>query len=305
MAGLSVSAFLLLLWAATAYIDSGNSVVHLAAAVCPLVTLVSLPVLAISAGRRAVVPGVVAVIAAIVPWVAAAGYAAAGPGPNSTADGKTLRVMYLDAGAGAADAASLTEVVRTQTPDVIVITGLDDMLTHRLAVAGLNRLITPRWVSTTPTSHAGFGVWTRQGAADLQLAPGLPAAQGLLTTPVGTLELDVAQLPGSIARPGSNWHATLESLGRLPARTGHRILVGDLDASPWHPAFRALARHGWRDAADVVGRGLRPTWPAWSPLPITATDHVLVAGGVGASSAETAEVVGTANRALLVNLVVP
>jgi endonuclease/exonuclease/phosphatase (EEP) superfamily protein YafD len=81
--------------------------------------------------------------------------------------------------------------------------------------------------------------------------------------------------------------------------------VGDLNATPWQPGFRKLTKAGWRDAADVVGQGLRPTWPSWAPLALAPLDHVLVSGAVGVSGADTTDIRGSDHRALIVTLVVP
>jgi len=86
---------------------------------------------------------------------------------------------------------------------------------------------------------------------------------------------------------------------------GPRILAGDLGGTPWHPAFRSLRSKGWYEAADVLGRGLRPTWPAWGPLPVAPLDQVMVGGGAGVSRADSVRIPGTTHRALLVTVLLP
>jgi endonuclease/exonuclease/phosphatase family metal-dependent hydrolase len=83
------------------------------------------------------------------------------------------------------------------------------------------------------------------------------------------------------------------------------VLAGTLDANSQQPAFRRLTGRGLRDAAAVLGRGARPTWPSWSPLPLLALDHVLVGGGIGVRAVGTLAVAGTSHRAIIADLVVP
>jgi endonuclease/exonuclease/phosphatase (EEP) superfamily protein YafD len=106
----------------------------------------------------------------------------------------------------------------------------------------------------------------------------------------------------------NRWHQDLRRLTEVASasRTGHRILVGDLNATPWHADFRSLTRAtGLRDAGDVVGRGLRPTWPAWGLPAVAPVDHVLVSDQVGVRSVGTVMISGTSHRALVVELAIP
>ncbi|MFI7588297.1 endonuclease/exonuclease/phosphatase family protein [Spongisporangium articulatum] len=307
VAGLTGAAAVLLAWAAVPLLDSAAEPVTLLATFCPLVTVAAIPVLALSASRRALLPGVLAGLAAVGPWLFAAGYAAAGPGPNEGSAARTVRVMYVDGNHGRLDADSITAAVREQGVDVLVMSGMSDALSHDVAVAGLNRLLTPRWVGITSGRSDGLGVWSRQGTVTMESVPstGAPTAQGLVTTPAGTFELIATSIPGTALRPGAGWRDALEKVSQLSARSPHRVLVGDLASTPWHPAFRRLGDAGWHDAADVNGRGLRPSWPAWSPVPVTPLDHVMVGDGMGVSGVDSARIGGTPDRAVVASVVVP
>ncbi len=60
----------------------------------------------------------------------------------------------------------------------------------------------------------------------------------------------------------------------LSQRQGDKVLVGDLNATPWCAPFRKLKEMGFLDTA--VGRGWKPTWPAsLGPFGIPI-DHCLV-----------------------------
>lgn len=70
-------------------------------------------------------------------------------------------------------------------------------------------------------------------------------------------------------------------IGELAARIGddHLVVMGDLNATPFAPAFAdLLAAGGLRDSGR--GHGLGGTWPTGVPLLSVAIDHVLVGKGV-------------------------
>jgi endonuclease/exonuclease/phosphatase (EEP) superfamily protein YafD len=81
-------------------------------------------------------------------------------------------------------------------------------------------------------------------------------------------------------------------------------VLANLNATPWHPQFRHMVSGRLHDAADVLGRGMRPTWPGWSPVPMLPTDHALVAG-LGVSTLATIAIGGTDHRALVVEVRAP
>ena len=69
---------------------------------------------------------------------------------------------------------------------------------------------------------------------------------------------------------------------------GPAVMTGDFNASWWHPELRGVMRAGgWRDAHQVVGRGLSCSWPTeqWHPAfrahpPFVRLDHALVNDGL-------------------------
>lgn len=82
------------------------------------------------------------------------------------------------------------------------------------------------------------------------------------------------------------------------------VLLGDLNLTPYAPAFRKLLlQSGLRDA--YAGRAWRPTWQAgfW-PLALPL-DHVLVSPGACVRQAEIGEAVGSDHRPVRVTLQLP
>jgi hypothetical protein len=306
-AGLTMAALLLALWSATTFIDSPNIVLASLASLSLLVTVFALPVIAIGVASRHVVPTVIAVLAALLPWSLVFGYAIAGPGPTAVGRNTTLRVMSVDGAQGRASAAGIVQVAQIYSADIVVVTGLTSDLAHQLTVAGLSKLASAQWVMVPHNGMNGTGVWSGPKIDDLKPITELsrPGVDGAIESGTDRIGISVVQVDGDPLRPSRTWHSDLTRLAARRPTTQRGFIVGDLNSTPWQPAFRKLTASGWRDAADVLGQGLRPTWPSWSPVPLAPLDHVLVRGGIGVASADTTTIAGTDHRALIVTLVLP
>ncbi len=96
--------------------------------------------------------------------------------------------------------------------------------------------------------------------------------------------------------------ASLEAAARsIAAGSGPAIVLGDLNATPWSPAYAAfLTASGMQDAAN--GSGWQPTWlPGFWPLALRI-DHVFVSPGLCAEDTELGPAVGSDHRPLLARL---
>ncbi|GLY13048.1 hypothetical protein Kisp01_00640 [Kineosporia sp. NBRC 101677] len=306
--GLTGVALLLGLWSATMFVDSASPLLTAPSALAPLVAIFALPVLAIGLSGKHWIPTGIAAVAALLPWAMVAGYASSRDAPAGNL--ATVRVLTVEGSHGAADANAIADAARDYAADVVVVTGLNTTLAHDLTEAGLDRQAPAQGIVQVGSEGSnGIGIWSRLAVSDLTELEGFskPAASGVLEAGTARIGLTVAQMPGGVLMPGPDWRADLRRLAEQKvagAETGS-FLVGDLNAAPWQPAFRALEKAGWEDAADVVGKGLRPTWPAWSPLPVTPADHLLVDEGIGVASTATVDISGSPHRALVVALEVP
>jgi endonuclease/exonuclease/phosphatase (EEP) superfamily protein YafD len=302
-------AALLLLVSLTCLQDTSISVLVALATFCPAVALAAVPVIAFGVRGRRWVTVATAAVAALLPWGLVVGYALPGPSPTVPA-GQKIRVLTVNAQFGQADPAQIVSAVQKMGVDVLVVTELTHQLAHDLTPAGLPGLLQPQWIDVDAPAAGGIGVWSRFPASTVQKITGTrwPAAKLTLSTPGGPLDLVAAHvsppIPGPSAAP---WRTDLSLLADAVGSGGDtpRLLVGDLNATPWHAPFRRLAGHGMRDAADVLGHGLRNTWPAWAPAPLTALDHVLLGGPVDVTQVDTVAIDGTDHRALVVRVTVP
>ena len=307
---LAPAAAILAAWAATCLVDGVrpellDRLVVSAASVSTVAVVAAIPVVALAISARHWVIAAVAVVAALVPWAFVLGYALPG---GAAGAGTRLSVMVLDADAGHADAPSVVAAVARQPVDVLVVTEATGLLTHRLTTSGLDHRLAARWASLPDGStHAGICVYSRYRVTKVEPVAGTrwPAARLTLDTGRGS----VAVIAGRVS-PGVHgtdaWRTDLAALRAASApRSGPTVLAGTLDASAQQPEFRRLTSSGLRDVAAVLGRGVRPTWPSWSPLPLLPLDHVVVGGGVSVRWIGTVAVAGTSHRALVADLVVP
>ena len=304
---LTLIALLLAGWAATMFIDSASPFIAAPSAVMPLVTICALPVIAIGVGGKHFVSTGIAAIAALLPWAMVAGYASSRDAPVGKT--VTVRIMSVEGSLGHANANSVAAAAKSYAADVVIITGLNSTLAHALTVAGLDRQLPPVWVQVANNQNTGIGIYSRLTIANLASVDGFskPAASGVLEANGARVGLTVAQMGGGTLFPAASRQADLKKLAAhqvAGADTGS-FIVGALNTTPWQPGFHSLEKAGWEDAADVAGKGLRPTWPSWSPLPITPADHLLVDRKIGVASTATVNIGGSSHRALVVSLEVP
>ena len=80
----------------------------------------------------------------------------------------------------------------------------------------------------------------------------------------------------------SKWVGGLDRIGVMVSESTQRLLViGDFNASYWHPPFRALLRRDLTDAHIAHGRGWSTSWPTDQVVPpFVRLDHALTGNGL-------------------------
>ncbi|MBI1348926.1 hypothetical protein GC163_21855 [bacterium] len=82
------------------------------------------------------------------------------------------------------------------------------------------------------------------------------------------------------------------------------ILAGDLNLTPWSVYFGDLLRVGrLRDSSR--GRGIQPSWPSWTGLPLLPIDHALITDGLGVTHRSVGEPIGSDHIPVIVDLLLP
>ncbi|MEU6999374.1 endonuclease/exonuclease/phosphatase family protein [Nonomuraea sp. NPDC046570] len=229
-------------------------------------------------------------------------------GTAEAGTGRPLKVLTINMLFGRADVSAIMELVRRFDPDVLSTQELTPGAVIDLDEAGLKDLM-PHRVLQDEWSAGGSGLFAKYPLTALwDLIPpvGHKMPAGVLALPGGrpVEVVDVHPYP-PLGAQVHNWNAALES---FPSASGDtiRILAGDFNASLDHAAMRRLLRRGYKDAADQVGQGLTPTWPANKRIPpIITIDHVVVDSRVGVRAVSVHDVPGTDHRAVFAELIVP
>lgn len=311
-AALPTTTAVLLVWALTSLVgDVGWGPLGILpvglAALSPLLAVPALIITPMAMQRHSLISLMLAIAAAALPWALTVRYII----PASPPAGATLplRVLLVAADNGRANATDITAAARLQGTDLIVVTELSPTLAHELTSTGLARAFSPRYVSVPEEGHSpssGLGLYSRLPVDELHPVAGTrwPAVRARVM--VGRTPVTV--VAGHAVRPSvhdlDTWRRDLRALEAGARVEGPVLVLASLNATPWNPQFRRITSGRLHDAADVLGRGLRPTWPSWLGFPLLPTDHILVAG-IGVSALGTITIGETDHRALSAELLVP
>ncbi|HEU5062493.1 MAG TPA: endonuclease/exonuclease/phosphatase family protein [Solirubrobacterales bacterium] len=234
---------------------------------------------------------------------------AVGDGTVDAAGRQTFTVLSANIHHGTGDAEALAELVEHHRPDLLAIQELTPSFARELRRAGLDRLL-PNQILETRPDVSGSGLYSRLPMRKLP-APQVFAfrqPRAVLRLPDGRRirVVDVHPYPPQ-RHHVEQWTAALESLPSA-GRGIPWVLVGDFNATLDHSQLREILDRGYRDAADVAGEGLEPTWPAeeWaSRLPGVTIDHVLADRRLGVVDYEVEELPGSDHRPLRAELALP
>ncbi|GAA2638064.1 endonuclease/exonuclease/phosphatase family protein [Paractinoplanes durhamensis] len=230
--------------------------------------------------------------------------------------GVEVHVMTANMLAGGADPATIVRLVRDHDVVVLALQEFTPTGQAGLTAAGLGTLLPyaslapPR--SADPLDTTGSALYSRYPID----APGVRLNEGGFQQAYG-----IVQIPGAGPLPAESAHAlapvTPATVGEwrvdlanqpVPDPAGPpRILLGDFNSTLDHPPFRALAGRGYRDAADAVGSGLKPTWGPYGirPIRLLTIDHVLADRRIGVTAVSVHDLPGSDHRAVLATLQIP
>jgi endonuclease/exonuclease/phosphatase family metal-dependent hydrolase len=229
-------------------------------------------------------------------------------GTADAASGRPLRVMTINMLFGRADVTTIMQLVREFAPDVLSAQELTPGAVSDLDAAGLKEIM-PHRVLQAEWSAGGSGLYSRypmRALWDLMPPVGHQMPAALISVPGGEpIEFVDAHPFPPLGPQVTGWN---EAMAAFPSTSPDRIriIAGDFNASLDHAALRGVLARGYKDAADQVGAGLIPTWPANKRVPPFITiDHVLVDQRVGVQEVSVRDVPGTDHRAVLARLSLP
>ncbi len=152
-----------------------------------------------------------------------------------------------------------------------------------------------------------FGIWllSKMPLSDIEE---LPVKEANVPYIAATVDLDGRQLrfvgvhpvPPTGRGKARDRNDRLDAAGEiLRKEKGHRMILGDLNCTPWSPYFKQLLK-----SANVVdsgtGRGLQPTWYPGIPLVALPIDHCLVSPSIVLISRTVGPGLGSDHRPLIV-----
>lgn len=219
----------------------------------------------------------------------------------------TVTVLAANIHHGTADPAALVALVERLRPDLLSVEELTPSFARELRADGIGRLL-PESHLAVHTNVSGTGLYARHPLRPLpeptrfqfrmpRALMGLPAGRSLRVVAVHPYP----PLRGRV----DEWSTALGSLPTAGAGVPW-VLPGDFNATLDLAEFRALVGRGYRDAADVAGKGLEPTWPAGQTMPPTiAIDHVLADRRLGIAAYGVLDLPGSDHRAIYARLVLP
>jgi endonuclease/exonuclease/phosphatase (EEP) superfamily protein YafD len=154
----------------------------------------------------------------------------------------------------------------------------------------------------------GIAIWSRLplGRVEIEHLGGRAALVAPIRTADGTtVHLMAVHAPTPTDRlHGPEWAAALRSIAGLVASRSPVVVVGDLNATRWHPAFRSMLRAGLRDAHELRGRGLSVSWPIGGRVvpPLLRLDHALLDGALELVALDDVTIPGSDHRGFVVTV---
>jgi endonuclease/exonuclease/phosphatase (EEP) superfamily protein YafD len=271
----------------------------------PLVTVIAMPVLGLALVRRRWVWALLSTLIAIAPWLIVLDHLSASRTGSGSA--RPIRVLVINAQDGEAEATRIIDQVRSQEADVLIITELTGDLAHNLTVGGIDATLTAAAVITPTPVDAGIGVYSTYEVTDVSQLDSTrrPAVRATIHLENAAFTLIATHVMAPTPSGVSTWEADLDAIRQAADVPGPVVVAGTFNATAWNPQFRKLAGSRLHDAAATYGKGLRPTWPSWLPVPISPLDHILATEDVGVKSVDSARVRGSDHRSLSAVLSIP
>jgi endonuclease/exonuclease/phosphatase (EEP) superfamily protein YafD len=150
----------------------------------------------------------------------------------------------------------------------------------------------------------GIAIWSRH-----ELDVGCPpetfdtSLNVCAETPDGSVQI-VAVHPRTPIYDFKDWNDDLLALANIdPKNDVALLLLGDFNATYWHPRFRHFLRNGYTDAHIAAGHALSASWPTDKLIPpFVRLDHALTAGRLISTDVEDFDIPGSDHRGFVVTV---
>lgn len=265
-----------------------------------LATLFALLAVAISRGRGRVATGLISVVCVVGLIVQTSWLAPHFVGRIPQVE-QPMRIVTLNVWGGRADASQILDTARDA--DVVVLTEANIWAVRALKEAGMEKEFRHR-LTNMPDAVAGTAIYSRYPIIDeREILYSYQQRIVTLRTPAHGDVTVVAYRPRNPTQGARVWSNEGRQMAQeIAPLIGHGPLVmaGDFNAVNQHLVMQRFFDLGLQDAAVEANAGWLPTWPANRRFPpMVEIDHVLVAGGLHASSLTSFRVDGADHLGLI------
>ncbi len=187
--------------------------------------------------------------------------------------------------------------------DVLVLLELTPEQEAALQASALDDRYPYRAGRSAPDA-SGAAVWSSLPITELPtLDTSNPGVDVVVDGPDGPVRV-VGVHPTTPIDDFARWRTDLALVRRLGETAEQPMLViGDFNASFWHPDFRRLLDAGYRDAHIEAGVGFTTSWPmTWIVPPFVRLDHALTANGLTSTDVGDFEIPGSDHRGVIVTV---
>jgi endonuclease/exonuclease/phosphatase (EEP) superfamily protein YafD len=162
----------------------------------------------------------------------------------------------------------------------------------------------PHQINRDGLSAGGMAVWSKYPVAENERIDTTNyTVDASFDGPDGPIRLLAVHPPTPIF-DHDGWAHDLALIGESAERADDPTLViGDFNASYWHPAFRDLLRRGFTDAHMANGTGWSTSWPTDGFIPpFVRLDHALTGNGLVSTDVDDFRLTGTDHTAFVVTV---
>jgi endonuclease/exonuclease/phosphatase (EEP) superfamily protein YafD len=150
----------------------------------------------------------------------------------------------------------------------------------------------------------GVAVWSRFPLAERARLPTVNhSVDAVVDGPDGAVRILGVHTPTPVY-DFDEWIADLATIRAAVADPdGPTLVIGDFNATCWHPPMRAILAAGYVDAHLAGDRVLAASWPVDGARPgFAQLDHALVGGGLAATAVDNFPVTGSDHRGVVVSV---
>lgn len=223
--------------------------------------------------------------------------------PDVPEDAARIRVASVNLLYGNDHVAEVAADLRASAPDVIV---LNEYTAEHQTTMQASALAAdyPYRIDRSGLLAGGIALWSRQPVLVADHPDTSNSSIDVqLETPDGMVRV-VAVHPPTPVSDFDAWRRDLDLIEDIGRNTDEpTAVVGDFNASYWHPAFRDLLDVGFTDAHIATGRGFSTSWPTNRPFPpFVQLDHALAIGGLAPMDLDDFDIAGSDHRGFVVTL---